>query len=151
MNSENTTNLQKYSNMNVLGVDFGTVITGLSYFCAGREPFPTPFGRIVYQDDETLVRDLAQIIDDEAIELVVMGLPVYMDGNESEMTLRVKAFAERFKKEIPDLPFEFQDETLTSVAAKERMESSPQYNFKCDPKKIDEVAATIILEDFFKN
>ncbi|MCK5884033.1 MAG: Holliday junction resolvase RuvX [Bacteriovoracaceae bacterium] len=150
MNSANTTHHQKFLNMNVLGIDFGTVITGLSYFCVGREPFPTPFGRIVYKDDPQLVSDLVKIINNEAIELIVIGLPVYMDGNESEMTLKVKAFAGLLRAEVPELSFEYQDETLTSVAAKERMESSPQYNFKYDPKKIDEVAATIILEDFFK-
>ncbi len=151
MNNENTTNIDKFSGMLVLGVDYGTVITGLAYFCPGREPFPTPFGRIEYKDDQSLIKELGQIVDDEAIEVMIVGLPKYMDGNDSEMTLQVKAFVEELKKAFPNIHIEFQDETLSSVAAKERMESSPQYNFRYDPKKIDEVAATIILEDFFKN
>ena len=43
-----------------------------------------------------------------------------------------------------------QDETLSTFEAESRMKESPRYNFKIDPKQIDALAASIILEDFVK-
>lgn len=145
MNSER---LNKFANMNVLGIDYGTKITGLANFCPKRDPFPTPFGRIVYESDEQLIREISNIINEEFFEVVVLGLPLYTDGNESDMTIKVREFSEKLKKNI-DLEVFLQDETLTTYEAQNRMLNSPQYNFKVDQKKIDQVAASIILEDFF--
>jgi putative holliday junction resolvase len=41
-----------------------------------------------------------------------------------------------------------QDAVLSSTEALERMPESARYNFKVDPAKIDELAVSIILEDF---
>ena len=50
----------------------------------------------------------------------------------------------------PDLTIINQDETLTTYEAKDRMKNSAKFNFKVDPKQIDELSAVIILEDFIK-
>ena len=44
----------------------------------------------------------------------------------------------------------FQDETLTTKEAEERMKKSPRFNFKVDPTQIDSLSASIILEDFLR-
>ena len=66
------------------------------------------------------------------------------------MTRRILQFAHTLKKHLQPLhiPVYHQDETLSSFSAKERMLTSPRYNFRVDERFIDEVAATIILEDF---
>jgi len=46
------------------------------------------------------------------------------------------------------LPLFEQDEALSSAEVKERMRESARYNFKVDLRKIDELAASIISEDF---
>jgi putative Holliday junction resolvase len=145
---ENYPNFNKFKGINILSIDYGTKITGLAQFCPGREPYPQPRGRIIFKNDEQLIKELKEFIEDDFIEVIILGLPLYLDGNESEMTKTVKAFSEKLILAFPDQEIFLQDETLSSTAAKERMLSSPRYNFKVDLKKIDEVAATIILEDF---
>ena len=145
---ENYPNFNKFKGINILAIDYGTKVTGLAQFCPGREPYPQPRGRIIFKSDEQLIEELKAFIEEDFIEILVLGLPLYLDGNESEMTKTVRAFGKKLEKSFDKLQIVLQDETLSSNAAKERMMSSPRYNFKVDPKKIDEVAATIILEDF---
>ena len=145
---KNYPNFNKFKGISILAIDYGTKITGLAQFCPGREPYPQPRGRIVFKSDEQLITELKEYIEEDFIEVLVLGLPLYLDGNESEMTKIVRSFSEKLMLAYPDQKVFLQDETLSSTAAKERMMSSPRYNFKVDLKKIDEVAATIILEDF---
>ncbi len=150
MENTNGPNFNKWLNQNILAIDYGTKNTGLASFCPGRDPFPTPYGRIIYQNKPQLILEIKKVIDDNSIDLVVLGVPFLLDGKETEMTRRIKNFAVSLAAEIQPTPLETQDETLSSFEAEERMKNSPQYNFKIDLKHLDAVAATIILEDFMK-
>ncbi|WP_372651802.1 Holliday junction resolvase RuvX [Halobacteriovorax sp.] len=148
---ENYKNFNKFKGLNILSIDYGTKVTGLACYCPGREPFPQARGKVIYQSDEQLIKELTFIVEEDFVEILVLGIPYYLDGNESEMTKRVRAFQDKLKAQFPNIDIYEQDETLSSTAAEERMMNSPQFNFKVDPKRIDEVAATIILEDFMRN
>lgn len=120
---------------------------GLASFHMGRDPYPLCFGRIIYESDEESIKEIQAHIEENAFDILILGLPLYTDGTESEMTKRVRGFGELLKQET-SLRVYLQDETLSSFEAEDRMKNSPAYNFKVDMKKIDEVAASIILEDF---
>jgi putative Holliday junction resolvase len=79
---------------------------------------------------------LLKIIADEDIVGIVVGLPLFFDGSESDTTRRVRAFADDLATQT-DLPIIFQDETLTSVEAAES-----------HPADLDSESARIILEQF---
>ena len=64
------------------------------------------------------------------------------------MKFWVGEFGNKVKEALVPLPFFQQDEALSSAEARERIHESARYNFKVDPAKIDELAASIILEDF---
>lgn len=121
---------------------------GLATFKKGDDPFPLIYDLLPFKSDDSLVTEIKRIVSDELIDVIVVGLPRYLDGNESEMTKKVRNFADGLKKSLPHLEFHFQDETLSSEEAKERMRNSPRYNYKVDESKIDEIAAVILLEDF---
>ena len=57
-------------------------------------------------------------------------------------------FGNKLKEALVSLPLFQQYKALSSTEARERMRESARYNFKVDPAKIDELAASIILEDF---
>ena len=82
----------------------------------------------------------------EAPDGIILGVPYFTDGKPSEMTRRVLEFAKRLVASI-NIPLFTQDESLSTFEAEERMKNDPKYNFAVDPKKIDEVAATIIIEE----
>ncbi len=140
----------EFKNRNILAIDFGLKVTGTALFMPGKDPFPYPFTKIIFKDYPQIFRSLKTIIDDESIEIIVLGIPYYLDGKESEITKDFKNFGNDLKNQHPNLVFFEQDETLTTKAAEDRMLSSAQYNFKIDPTKIDCVAASIILEDFIR-
>lgn len=150
MEFSNYKNYKTFLGKTILAIDYGTKVTGLGIYTPGRDPYPLPYNRIVYKSDQQIIDDLKVFIDDECAEVLVLGIPLHLDGNRSEMTEKVEAFGEQLKKTYSDLEVHYQDETLTTYEAEERMKNSPRYNFKVDVKKIDELAASIILEDFIK-
>lgn len=151
MNLSQYPNFKRFSGKNILAVDYGTKVTGTATFCPDRDPFPLLCTSIVYKSDQQVITELFQIVDDEGIDVLVLGLPLFTDGKESEMTQRVRKFGEELQAAISSIEFYLQDETLTSYEAEDRMKNSPEFNFKVDMKKIDMVAACIILEDFIKS
>ena len=65
------------------------------------------------------------------------------------MTKTIKSFIEKMEKAL-EIPIFSVDETLTTFEAEERMKQDPRYNFQVDLKKIDELCAAIIIEEFLK-
>jgi putative Holliday junction resolvase len=123
---------------------------GLATYFRGTDPYPTPFGKIIYLNDNQVIEELSSIISDEFIDTLVLGVPYYLDGNSSKMTETIKMFGTQLEKTFPKLKVIYQDETLSSFEAQDRMKRDPRYNFKVDPKEIDALAASIILEDFLR-
>ncbi len=134
----------------ILSIDYGQKVVGLATFFRGNDPYPTPFGRIIYKSDDQVIKELATLIRDEFIDTLVLGVPYYLDGNSSKMTETVKLFGKRLEDTFKDIKVFYQDETLSSFEAEDRMKKDPRYNFKVEPKEIDALAASIILEDFLK-
>jgi len=134
-----------------LAIDYGTKFTGIAQFKPGSDPFPICGERIAYKNDQQLIDDIYQLVEDEFINLVVIGLPYLLDGKATSMTEKIKDFSKILRDKLGKVPVYCQDETLSSFEAEERMKNSAAYNFKVDMKKIDSVAATIILEDFIKD
>ena len=146
----NYPNFQKFLNKRILSIDFGTKVIGTAMFCPGRDPFPYMSEKIIYKSHEESIKTLKNLADNEDIDVVVIGIPYFLDGKESQNTINIKNFSQLLKMSLLDRDFFEQDETLTTKAAEERMKNSPEFNFKVDPTKIDCLSATIILEDFIR-
>ena len=140
-----------FENKTILAIDFGFKVIGTAFFTPCRDPFPYMGEKIIFRSEENTVEILRQIIANENVEILVLGVPYYIDGNESETTRQIKKIGELLKSSFPQLEFFEQDETLTTKSAKERMQNSPQFNFKIDLTQIDCLSAVIILEDFIRS
>ena len=143
-------NYKAFVGKRILAIDYGSKVVGTAMFTPGLDPFPFVAFKIIYHSDEQVIFELQKIIENEGVDILVLGVPYFIDGKESSQTTKVKHFGERLKNICPDQLFFEQDETLTTKAAEERMKQSPQYNFKVDVTKIDCVSAMIILEDFIR-
>lgn len=146
---EKQTNQQKFHNTHLMGIDYGQKFTGLATYKVGNDPYPLTYGRIQYQSDDQLIKEILPIIEDEFIETIIVGVPYFTDGTESKMTKTIKSFIEKLEKAL-EIPIFSVDETLTTFEAEERMKQDPRYNFQVDLKKIDELCAAIIIEEFLK-
>lgn len=133
----------------ILAMDFGEKFIGVATYCVNRDPYPTPYGRIANKGQDAVLKELRAILDNECVDLVVIGLPHLIDGKTTSSTERARTFVGMIREQIT-LPVEEQDETLSTFEAESRMKSSPQYNFQVDLSQIDAVAACVILEDFIR-
>jgi len=138
-----------YYQQRLLGVDYGEKVTGFALFCPGQDPFPQPFGRSLAQG-EKLCQEIAQLIKNEDVGRVVLGLPLMLDGQEGQQAQKVRHFGENLAKTIAPCPLSYHDETLTTEEAIHRMKQSPRYNFSVCWPEIDAWSAAIILEDFVR-
>ncbi len=129
----------------VLGVDYGSVRIGLAISDLSRF-LANSLETYTRVDEKTDIEHLVNIIRDRNVGLVVFGLPLNMDGTESELCGMVRSFADKLIKAI-DVPVKFIDERLTSVSAEEILLNFDVTRAK-RKKVIDRLAATIILQNY---
>ncbi len=142
---------EEFKGKNILSVDYGEKAIGLASFCPGRDPFPLTRGKIKNAGFHNFLKSLKEVIDEDFFEILVFGIPYLTDGSESDKTLEMKKYFQIIRESCSDLLVFEQDETLSTFEAKKRMENSAEFNFKVDIKRIDEVSAIIILEDFIRS
>ena len=92
---------------------------------------------------------IEQLIKEWKPSKVLVGLPLNMDGSESELSSRARKFGNRLNGRF-NIDVEMIDERLTSHAAKEQAKQrGHRGNYKDNP--IDSEAACLILEQYFNN
>lgn len=92
---------------------------------------------------------IEKLLADYKPDLVLVGLPLNMDGSESELSQRARKFANRLHGRF-GIKIEMVDERLSSFAAKgEVMEQGGSRDYKNNP--VDSIAARILLEDWLAN
>ena len=105
-------------------------------------------------------RDLArlrELVRRQAVRRIVVGLPLHLNGTQSEMSEEAKSFAGRIEKAL-GLPVEMMDERLSSWEARRNLSTSASkpnsrggYSVRHGGNRrppIDEIAAAIILRDY---
>ena len=139
----------------ILAIDYGKKRLGLALsdeFGVTSRPFAT-WTRINRRRDLSRLRDLVR---QEKIRRIIVGLPLHLDGTPSEMSEEAKSFALRVEKAI-GIPVEMVDERLSSWEAQKtvsQMNSNKRPRRSSDrgesSKKtpIDDIAAAIILRDY---
>jgi len=140
----------------ILAIDYGKKRLGLALsdeFGVTSRPYAT-WTRINRRRDLSRLRDLVR---QEGIRRIVVGLPLHLDGTPSEMSEEAKAFAARVEKAL-GLPVEMMDERLSSWEAHQTLsklkpgkhtQSGPSEHTAANKKKpLDEIAAAIILRDY---
>ena len=94
---------------------------------------------------------LKSIIYENNVKKIVIGLPLNLDGTESNQTLKTKDFASKLKDFLNDeIEIEFSDERLTSLIA-EKMLVSADVSRQKRKMVLDKISATIILQDYLDN
>jgi putative Holliday junction resolvase len=91
---------------------------------------------------------IAALIREWQPQLCIIGLPLNMDGSESELSQRAAKFARRLHGRF-NLPVELADERLSSFEARgEIIQRSGSRNFR--DSGVDSLSAVIILESWFR-
>ena len=129
----------------ILSIDYGKKRTGI----AVTDPLQLIAGGLATVSTSELFQFLMQYIAKEPVERIVIGEPRQPNGLPSENLERVQQFVNRWRKARPDIPIDFFDERFTSVLAHQAMlEGGLKKKARQDKALVDEISATIILEDY---
>ena len=101
--------------MKVLALDYGRARTGLAVSDA-TGTLARPLGVVERAGGEAGMRALVQRIEDEGAEIVVVGLPLTLRGEQGEQARETLAFVERLRRRLP-IPVETYDERFTTTLA----------------------------------
>ncbi|KID55264.1 Holliday junction resolvase [Pseudoalteromonas luteoviolacea] len=131
----------------VMGFDFGTKSIGMAI---GQEVTgtATSLGAVKARDGIPHWPDIEQHVNEWKPDLLVVGLPLNMDGTNQQVTFSAKKFANRLHNNYR-LPVETQDERLTTTDAKARLFDQGGYR-SLAKDNVDGMSAVIILESFFE-
>ena len=129
--------------MKVIGIDYGRARVGISL----SDPTGTiaqPLG--VLPNTPKILDEIAKLATSHGVEMIVVGLPLNMNGEEGEMAREARDFARKLHK-TTGLPVEMFDERLTSWEAHEIMKEAGLTRKKRS-RLADKLAATIILQRY---
>ena len=126
----------------IISLDWGLRRCGVAVSDESREfTFTRP--QLYIKSQPELIQKVCGIISEEKIVGIVIGLPLFLDGSESDTTKMVREFADSLVKNT-DLPIIFVEENLTSSAAQEEIGRKSISKIKSE---LDSVSAKIILEN----
>ena len=133
--------------MKYLGLDLGTKTLGLA-ISDKLGTIANPYKVLRYNDIDLLIKELKNIIKEENIKGLVLGLPKNMDGSLGFAAERSLNFKAKLETEI-SLPIFLVDERLSTVEAENILIGADVSRSK-RKKVIDGLAASIILDTFLK-
>ena len=132
----------------VFAIDFGLKRTGLA-LSDDQKMFA--FG-LKTVDSRNLMDELKKLVVTEQIDTLVVGEPKRLDASDTHISENVRRFVNALKQNFPGLTIHSLDERFTSkMAASALSQMGLQKKVKQDKGLIDEVSATILLQDFLAN
>ncbi|QQV03205.1 MULTISPECIES: Holliday junction resolvase RuvX [Chryseobacterium] len=131
----------------ILAIDYGKARCGiaatddLQIIASGLDTVETRF----------LMEFFKEYFSKNKVETLVVGLPVDLKGQLSEVEKDILSFIEKFKAEYPHIEVERFDERFTSKMASFFISQSGKNKKQRQQKGlIDKVSATIILQNFLE-
>ena len=130
--------------MRALGLDLGEKRIGVALSSGS---LATPYEVVARSGSrERDHREIARLAEEAGVEVVVVGLPLSLDGTKGPAALAVEAETEVLRVRL-GLPVELWDERLSTVEATRRLQSAGVRGRK-RRHVIDQVAATVILQSW---
>jgi putative Holliday junction resolvase len=132
----------------LLALDYGTKRTGI----AVTDEMQLIASGLTTVATEMLISFLKKYFLEEKVELVIFGEPKQKDGTHSSVEVDIKKFIQKFSEEFPDMKTGRIDERFTSKMAFQTMiDSGLKKKQRQNKGLIDEISATIILQDYLHN
>jgi len=131
--------------MRSLGLDVGDKRIGV----AMSDPsgiLASPFTIIERKNTVTDIDAISQIIKNNDIGQIVVGLPLSLDGGSGMQAEKVKTFAQKLVDGIK-MPVDYRDESFTTVSARNLMLETKSKKARRQTKD-DAIAAAFILQGF---
>jgi len=129
----------------ILAIDYGTKRCGL----AATDPLRLIASPMDTVHPESLLDFLADYIQKEEVDVIVVGEPLTEDGQPAQIHHLVVGLVRKLRKRYPDIEVVTQDERYTSKEAKEIiLRSGIRKKKRRDKSLVDKVSAALILEEY---
>lgn len=128
-----------------LGLDIGDKRIGVAL----SDPtgiLASPLTIINCKDNVADVATITDIVSQQQVKQIIVGLPRSMDGSLGQQAEKVKAFTEELCRHT-EVPVDFRDERLTTVSAKRLMRAASTKRAK-NKTRYDAIAAALILQGY---
>lgn len=132
----------------ILAIDYGTKRTGI----AVTDPLQIISSGLTTVQTNMLLSFLEEYIKKEDVERIVVGFPLQMNNTPSDTLPYIKSLVKKLSVLYPSMPIDYYDERFTSVIAHKAMIEGGMKKKKRQNKAIvDEISATIILQDYMES
>jgi len=146
IDNEKVYDKSKVQSGTVLAFDFGERRIGVAvgeHLIHSANPLVT----IDNESNEVRFAAITQLVNEWQPKLLVVGLPLSLDGSETEVTQLCKKFARRLNGRF-NLPVALIDERYTSAEASQLLNESG-IKGRAQKAMLDQVAAQTILRSYF--
>jgi putative Holliday junction resolvase len=132
----------------VAGIDYGTVRIGIAV-SNPEQTIASPLENYTRRSLDQDAKRFKQLVADEAIVLLVVGLPIHLDGGESQKSIEARQFGQ-WLGETTGVAVEFFDERYTSHEAEQFLLAADMTR-KRRKKRMDMLAAQIMLTAYLEH
>ena len=131
----------------IISIDYGAKRTGL----AVTDPLQIIATGLTTVESKQLILFLKDYFAREEVELIIIGEPKNWDDTDTHATAFVEKIIIQLKKNFPTIPIKKVDERYTSKMAKDAMlEMGLKKMQRRNKKLVDEIAATIMLQEYLR-
>ena len=131
--------------MRILSIDYGTKRTGL----AVTDPLKLIASGLTTVDTPQLLPFLEKYTAEEAVEAFVRGWPKRLNNEDSAVEADIQQLLTKLKERFPTIKIHRYDERFTSkIAFQTMIDSGLKKKQRQNKALIDEISATLILQDF---
>jgi putative Holliday junction resolvase len=132
----------------IAGIDYGTVRIGIAISDADQS-IASPYETYTRRGEEADRKRFRQLVKEDQISRFVVGLPVHLDGRESQKSAEARRFGQ-WLAEATGVAVEYFDERFTTLDA-ERFLADAQLTKKKRKARLDKLAAQIMLAAYLES
>ncbi len=129
-----------------LGIDYGARRIGLA-LSDPLKTVATPLETLTVSGPKQVFQRLRDLIQERTVDCVVVGHPLHMDGGRGDLALAAEDFAEKLRRQAPQLAVHLWDERLSSTEA-ERILRHGAAKAERRKEMRDQLAALLILQSW---
>ena len=130
------------------GIDFGTRRVGIAV-CDASQQLASPLDVYQRRNEPEDAAYFQQLVSDQALVGLVVGLPVHISGEESQKSQQARLFGE-WLNQLTGLPVAYHDERYSTAQAEEAL-GAASLTSKQRKQRIDKVAAQFILSAYLES
>lgn len=128
----------------ILAIDPGTRRCGIAITDTDQTmAFPRP----ALAADESLMGKIAQLVEDEAVGLIVIGRPISLAGNDTQSTEHADELYRAVRDRVHNATVIQWDERLTTLEAQRSLTSAGMRE-KNQRSHVDSAAAVVMLQHY---